>query len=403
MGRLFRGLLRLGEASKRWLLRLLNLLFEMSMLPLVLFFVFISRIKSKPIDVGLGPEPMINNVFHKRALQLFGFTAETFVSHVFFITEKFDIRADKKLHGLLRRLRPFYLFFRAMLKYRVLLIYFNGGPLCFTRFYRRLEPYLYRWAGVKTLVLAYGGDVHNLLHAPNLSYRHAAMRDYAGYFKQYKNRVQTQIDRWVLHGDHIISGCDWVYYVHYYDTLMLAHFSIDTEEWAPQPRKSAKSLKILHAPNHRHIKGTRFFVNAVETLKKQGYAVELTIIENVPNEKIKELVAEHDVIADQLIIGWYAMFALEAMSMQKPVLCFIEPELELLYTRAGLLQKGELPIVKCSPETVTAEIKKLCKSRRLVSSIGRKSRQFVKAHHSLEAVGHTFKHALKQMRVEPAE
>ena len=33
---------------------------------------------------------MINNVYHKRALEAYGYKVETFVSKLFFITDEFD-------------------------------------------------------------------------------------------------------------------------------------------------------------------------------------------------------------------------------------------------------------------------------------------------------------------------
>ena len=72
------------------------------------------------------------------------------------------------------------------------------------------------------------------------------------------------MDRWVKRADHIISGCDWVEYMYHWDTLMLAHFVIDTELWTPNKQnKKITSLdnpfKILHCPNHVNIKGTKHF------------------------------------------------------------------------------------------------------------------------------------------------
>ena len=55
-----------------------------------LILSFISRLVKKRIDVGLGPDPLINNVYHRKALELSGFKAETFVTSVFHITKDFN-------------------------------------------------------------------------------------------------------------------------------------------------------------------------------------------------------------------------------------------------------------------------------------------------------------------------
>ena len=63
--------------------------------PLLFIASILARyLGKKKIDIGLGPEPMINNVYHKKALQIYGYTAETFVDSIYFITSEFDYRGD---------------------------------------------------------------------------------------------------------------------------------------------------------------------------------------------------------------------------------------------------------------------------------------------------------------------
>ena len=46
-------------------------------MPLIIFFPFF-RFFNKRRGIGIGPEPLINNVFHKRALEKYNFDVETF-------------------------------------------------------------------------------------------------------------------------------------------------------------------------------------------------------------------------------------------------------------------------------------------------------------------------------------
>ncbi len=68
---------------------------EITLAPLLFFIAILGRYSKKSIDIGLGPEPLINNIYHKQALELYGYTAQTFVTNVYFITDKFDIRGDR--------------------------------------------------------------------------------------------------------------------------------------------------------------------------------------------------------------------------------------------------------------------------------------------------------------------
>ena len=151
-----------------------------------------------------------------------------------------------------------------------------------------------------------------------------------------------------------------------------------------------RPLQILHAPNHRNIKGSKHFINAVKTLQEEGYPIELKLIEKQPNEKVKEALAQADILADQLIIGMYAMSALEGMAMSRPVLCFIREDLEELYIEAGLISENEMPFVNVSPKTVTREIRNLLEKPELIQKHALKSRKYVVKHHSIEAVGNIF-------------
>jgi hypothetical protein len=363
----------------------------------------VSRLSRRTVDVGLGPEPLINNVYHKRALARYGYSAETFVDQVYYITQEFDYRGDLKVPRLLGWLRAYVLFTRAVFRYKALYIYFNGGPLMSRRLAWRLEPALYRVAGVKVVVMPYGGDVQVMSRSRNLLFKDAQSRDYP-IFRRRHRRVAAQVDLWTRWADHVISGVEWVDYMYHWDTLMLGHFSIDVRQWeAKAPARSAEGpLRLLHAPNHRAIKGTRYFVRAVEELRAEGVDVELEMRERVSNDEIREAMDGVDIVADQLVVGWYAMFALEALAMGKPVLCYLRRDLLSLYTAAGLIEEGEIPIVNCEPLTVKDAIRHLAENREVLPELGRRGREFVRRHHSLDSVGQVFDRINRGLGLSPS-
>lgn len=359
-------------------------------LPFLFVFAALSRLRSRPIDVGIGPEPLINNVYHKLALQSQGYRVETFVQEVYYITDRFDIRADLKFSFLYMRM--FYLFFHALLSYRILYFYFNGGPLGSTAVLWRIEPWLYWTAGIKTVVMPYGGDIQEMLRCPNLAFRAVIAKDYDGHRRK-RLRIIRQVDLWTRHASHIISGCDWVDYLYYWDTLMISHFCIDTALWNPNTligSAPSSPLRILHAPNHRAVKGTSHFIKAVEELQKEGWAVELVIVEKMPNDQLREEMLRADVIADQLLIGWYAVFAIEGMALGKPVICYLREDLINLYVASGLLEDGELPLVNASPANIKQVIREMVMHRSHLEGIGKRSREFVEKHHSINTLGRQF-------------
>jgi glycosyltransferase involved in cell wall biosynthesis len=374
-------------------------------------FAMIARCIPKSFDVGLGPEPIVSYVYHKKALEGQGYSAQTFVQDIYHITDAFDVRADLIFRGFLSMLRKFYLFALVVSRYRCLYTSFKGGPLGSTVVLWRIEPLLYRIARVKMVILPYGADVQVLTRSPNLLYKHAMGQDYPGQ-RSMRRLVASKIDLWTRNADHIIGGCEWVDYMFHWDTVMLSHFSIDTEQWKPDPNvarrtttdhRDREKLTILHAPNHKALKGTNYFKNAVDELKEEGFSVELKVAEKVPNLQIKTLMQSVDLVADQLVIGWYAMFAIEAMATGKPVLCYLRQDLKQFYVNAGLIATDEIPIIECSPVTVKEVIKRILCEKEVLGDIGKRSRAFVEKHHSLESVGKIFLMINRSMGIMPMD
>jgi len=370
-----------------------------SIVDIVLLFpcvvlALLARFVNRRIDIGLGPEPLINNIYHKKALELYGFSAETFVNSVNFITDEYDVQSYLMSKGPLRGFISYYLYIRAIFKYKCLYIYFNGGPLFPTVLLQSLEPYLYKLSNVKVVVLPYGGDVQELTRSRNIYFKHVYFKDYPEH-RLHRRSIGKRIDRWIQHADHVISGCEWVDYMYHWDTLMLAHFSIDVNEIMPASDNSSgnngSTLKILHAPNHVNIKGTAHLIQAVNELKDKGVNIELILLTKVSNKKILRTMIDVDLVADQFVIGWYAMFAIEAMAMGKPVLCYLRDDLIELYRKAGLIQKDEIPLINADVLVLKEKILWAYENKNKLKEIGRKSREYVIKHHSLEAIGKVFK------------
>jgi len=386
-------------------LKLIEFVTIITVLPVLFLWACACRFLSKKIDIGIGPEPMINNAAHSQALRLKGYTSETFTIGTTHITDKFDYNASQIIFGRFAGRFPraetyicsIYLAFRALLKYRCVYQYFYGGALGMlggnlrSEFIKDTEPWFYKASKVQTVVMPYGSDVHLMRLCNNFTLKNARSinnrnqrRDEIG--------VSRQIDRWSKNADHIIGGCDWVDYIPGWDSLMLAHFAIDVARWKVAEIKSGKEdgpVRILHAPNHRILKGTEIIEKAVDELNNSDVAVELVVLEQVDNDKVKEVLESVDIVVDQLVVGWYAMFALEGMAMGKPVICYIRPDLLEFYRRT-IIGDEEFPIVEATPESFKDVLHQMVQDRGRLSALGEASREFVLRHHSLDRVGNYF-------------
>lgn len=108
---------------------------------------------------------------------------------------------------------------------------------------------------------------------------------------------------------------------------------------------------VVHAPTDRAIKGTRHLEAAIELLRAEGVPVRLQLLEGLPREQMLRACVEADVAVDQLLIGWFGMFALEMMALGKPVIAYIRPGLERY--------APGLPVVSAEPATIAATLRAL--------------------------------------------
>lgn len=387
--------------QKHLFVRAVYLVVDIVLLIPIILVTILSRFAARPIDIGIGPLPSIASRYHKRCLERYGYRCQTFVYHTWYITSDFDVNIG---HYCPRAFGPYASYVLCLLRYKCLYTYFSGGPLGFTTLLSRLEPFLLTLAGIKTVAMPFGADIHVLTRSKNLLMVNAFARDYPG-FRQQRGRTAALVDVWTRGADHIISGCDWVDYMYYWDTLTLSQFAVDTDAFKPVDVSGALEgrcvpLKLLHAPNHRALKGTDHILRAVEELRAEGVAIELAIVEGVPNEKIPAVIQAADVVIDQLVLGWYAMFALEAMALGKPVVCHIRPQYRELYIGAGLVEPDELPFIDASILSIKETLRHLASlPRRELREIGLRSRSFVEKHHSLDAIGATFDKINRELRV----
>ena len=140
-----------------------------------------------------------------------------------------------------------------------------------------------------------------------------------------------------------------------------------------------RMLRVVHAPNHREFKGTRHLEHAIRALQDEGVPIELVLVEMLPNHEALDIYRTADVIFDQCLIGFHGYFALEAMALGKPVMCYIRKPEEYL------LHPGECPIINTHVDTLKDDLRRLVSSRHELELIGQRGRLYVEQHFSREA------------------
>ena len=138
-------------------------------------------------------------------------------------------------------------------------------------------------------------------------------------------------------------------------------------------------LVVAHAPNHAIFKGTRFLEAAVSQLRAEGEEIELRMVSGVSNEKVLEIFAQADVIADQFITGSYGYTLLEGMACGKPVLCFLrDPN--------WIAAPEECPMIQTDPDRLKDTLRWCVAHRDELPELGRRGRRYVERHYSILAV-----------------
>jgi len=135
-------------------------------------------------------------------------------------------------------------------------------------------------------------------------------------------------------------------------------------------------IVILHAPTNRSKKGTKYIVKACRKLIQEGFKIDLQLIENLPHDIAIKKYLQADIVVDQLLIGWYGSFAVEAMALEKPIICYIREE------DAQILPfYNKIPIINANPFNIYDILKELLKNYDCLEEIGKRSRKYVENVH----------------------
>lgn len=341
---------------------------------------------SKP-RVMWGLTPVINIKYWSEALRGQGYVSETVVRGFFSINERsdFDVSDTDFLWStgpqFLNAIKDYVLFVWALPRYDVFVFFFDGGFLALSPL-QQFECRLLKLAGKKVVLTAYGSDIAVLGELGTLE--EAVVRDYPWTVER-SAAVRRRVDQMSRVADLVVRNMQ-IGYLPRYDVMWPSQLAVDTDSWHHEGaalRDTSDTVTIVHAANHREMKGTRHVITAVEGLRAEGLPVRLVLLEGVPNAEVRKAVLAGDVVVEQLIRG-YALFAIEAMSAGKPVLSnlrWMPPELG----NHPVIQ--DCPIVDCDASDLQSKLRELILDPVRLTELGRASRGYALKFHAYEAVG----------------
>ena len=329
-----------------------------------------------------GPVPIVSIHYAARADRLRGYDSETLVYRTYRISARGHFDRDLSRFTrvpLLGQLVPYAAFLWALPRYDLFVFFFDGGLLGETPAWR-LELPLLRLAGKRVIVHPYGGDARLASRTRSRGGWNAYSEIEPGHEDRDEADVRTRVrvlGRWA---DAVLGSADLVEDLPRLDGLF--SFPIDVAEWQPVPVEEGDVVRVLHAPNHPAYKGTRHVEAAVERLRAEGEPVELALVQGLPLDDARRLYERAHVVVDQLLIGAYAQFAIECMALGRPVVCYLNPRFAAQHP-----EWAEAPIVSATPDTIVDELRRLVRDRALREELGGRGPDYVRRHHSLEAVG----------------
>jgi glycosyltransferase involved in cell wall biosynthesis len=332
-----------------------------------------------------SPTPILTIAESSAILRRLGYPSKTLVYTVYYITDKFDYNLSSLIQnpGISWWL-PHYLFLWSLVKFDIFHFFYDGGLWSGMRIIpeaKWLELPLLRLAGKRIIASAYGADVRtkslNEMWQPyNICYEcpepgmycicdGSAGLSNSRYYRYWCNAILAMGD---MHDFVFKSRKNFNYWP--IDVKKVPFVGV-SEHKGP--------LRVVHSPNHRHFKGTKYIETAIANLKMKGNDIELDLVEKISNKEAKRRYAKADIVFAQCLCGWIGYTEIEGMAAGKPVITYIR-------NAAYLEHMSGSPAISANPENLEKELEKLVENLNLRQELGRQGREFVEKYWSYEAL-----------------
>jgi glycosyltransferase involved in cell wall biosynthesis len=335
--------------------------------------------------------PIINMATNAKAERILGVNAKSLVYTTYFITEAFDYDLSKWTRiPLLGRVVPLMVFVWACVVVDRLHFYCDRGILPSRGHFGfdYVELYIYRLLGIPVFLWTYGADIRNQKTCRAMGEPNCCTHcDKPGVYCVCDPVIAfRKLEKLRSLSKAIFAGVgDMFGYtpgsrdnVYFWPVDLMADNGARYRPHYPLS-DHRKPLRIVHASNHRRVKGTDYLIKAINELKGEGIALDLVLVEGVPNLEALDLYRSADVIFDQCLMGNYGFFALESMALGKPVMAFIRKPGEYI------LHPDQCPLINTHVKSLKEDIRRLAIHRDELEDLGRRGRKYIEDHFSLEA------------------
>lgn len=379
----------------------------LSILNIILLLVISIFIKNKRSHIIFGTTPILSNKYWSNALKEIDMESETLMSTFYDSINKkedYDKYFDDLIPKIFRKrlinqaVYPFFVWLYIIQNTKIFIMPFHG--VIFTKYFWRIEYLLFKLNGIKTIVLPYGADAYMYSKIKDPSLQNALLTSYPNAAKYEKN-ITDKVFFWSKYADFSMSGFMGIDGMPRWDIPIFQWTQINMIEWKQKRNYSMNNgtngaVRIMHTPNHRGFKGTEYLIKAVEELQQEELQIELILLEKVPNTKVKELMQEVDVLAEQFIATAYALSGIEGMASGLPVMANLDNEAyTTVFRRYSFL--NECPILSTTPETLKDNLRLLITNPELRKELGELGRKYTEKYHSYEMAQYLFTHIFRKL------
>jgi hypothetical protein len=246
---------------------------------------------------------------------------------------------------------------------------------------------LLRWVGIRIIAYPYGSDVAwRDAHRDRYDWVGRMQEDYPDWnLVEWGERTRKRVSLYTKHASLVIGMDSSVTRFLTRNDLYFKSFPVDTDLLRPiePPLKNPVPL-IVHATNHRRVKGTDVLIETVGRLKAVGVCCDLQIVENVDRHTAFEIYRRADVIADQFVMGAYGVFGLESLALGKPTLTYLDH----VHHENPVFN---LPFVNTTHENMLEVLAVIVQVPLLRQRLGAEARRQVVLYQSPQALGEVWK------------
>lgn len=158
---------------------------------------------------------------------------------------------------------------------------------------------------------------------------------------------------------------------------------IDVQSWENADAESPRTMpslppRVLHIPSNSQVKGSARIDDVATRLHEAG-VIHYTRANNVPHSQMPKIVAQSDIVIDQLLAGSYGVAACEAMSAGRAVVSHVSADVRSLAANAAGV---DLPIIEADSDTLESVLTTLATSPQTITDAGIAGQAFVRLLHS---------------------